>query len=82
MQAPTFTTSIKDYELFSDLRLTFTSIEDLTYGTACGGYSNEIVYVSGPLFRIDEPQGADLTQFMVNQLSLLEFAFEGSLDDI
>jgi hypothetical protein len=57
------------------------SIVDLTYGKDCGGYTNELIYVSGPLSDPSLPQGADLSQLTVNEVSGGEMAISGLLSD-
>ncbi len=54
---------------------------DLTYGKDCGGYTNDLVYVSGPAADSSQPKGADLTQLSVGESSAGDYLVEGMIND-
>ena len=54
---------------------------DLSFGKACGGYTNEFKYVSGPAFDGSEPFGVDLSQFTFSEPSDGVFKMEGEITD-
>ena len=56
-------------------------MEDLSYGRACGGYTNYLQYVDGPAYDPSEPFGADLNDFFFSMISATEFVLIGSFTD-
>ena len=55
---------------------------DLSQGLLCGGYTHEIIYVSGP--KLDTgltPVNADLSSFTLNELSPTRIDMVGSVND-
>ena len=82
LDAPAFADdSPTEFFLFDTLEIPFSSLVDLTYGKDCGGYTNDLVYVSGPAADSSQPQGADLTQFVVGESSADNYLIEGLIND-
>ena len=52
------------FELFGSIQIEFESMEDLSLGTFCGGYTNSFKYISGPAYDGSDPYNADLSQFV------------------
>ena len=57
---PYFTENSYSFELYSDLKIIFMSMEDKDYGLNCGGYMNNLLYLSGPVLDTSLPFGADI----------------------
>ena len=71
----------QEIALNAPVRLPYESMEDLSYGRACGGYTNYLQYVDGPAYDPSEPFGADLNDFFFSMISATEFVLIGSFTD-
>jgi len=54
---------------------------DTSLGLICGGYTHELIYISGPVFDSGlAPINADLSPYTLNELSGTEIDMTGTLD--
>ena len=81
LQAPFFFESSISIELYTTLEIEYSSMEDLTNGAECGGYTNTLVYLDGPALDNSQSNGADLKFLSSEDLGAGSIRTSGLLDD-
>lgn len=82
LQAASFVDTVVYYDVWQLQSNLFDKMVDLNQGLLCGGYTHEILYISGPKFDPTlAPVNADLSPYTLDEVSPTQMAMNGVVSD-